>query len=141
MPAPQLVQLADLWAAHSSSVPLATSNPYTWGGHQKTNATFITGKSLTTVLPLCPIPALPRQQGQPACVWHCRKAKEEGWRARSAFKLLQIDDAFQIFEGALGASWSLDFWEQPSRTSLCTHLHLHMPIIFLVHVKNVSRSH
>lgn len=29
-----------------------------------------------------------------------RRAKEEGWRARSAFKLLQIDDAFQIFEGA-----------------------------------------
>lgn len=28
-----------------------------------------------------------------------RKAKEEGWRARSAFKLLQIDDAFNIFEG------------------------------------------
>lgn len=28
-----------------------------------------------------------------------RKAKEEGWRARSAFKLLQIDDAFCIFEG------------------------------------------
>lgn len=31
-----------------------------------------------------------------------RKAKEEGWRARSAFKLLQIDDAFNIFEGKLG---------------------------------------
>ena len=29
-----------------------------------------------------------------------RKAKEEGWRARSAFKLLQIDDAFGIFSGA-----------------------------------------
>ena len=29
-----------------------------------------------------------------------RKAKEEGWRARSAFKLLQIDDAFGIFQGA-----------------------------------------
>ena len=28
-----------------------------------------------------------------------RKAKEEGWRARSAFKLLQIDEAFRIFEG------------------------------------------
>lgn len=28
-----------------------------------------------------------------------RKAKEEGWRARSAFKLLQIDDAFDIFTG------------------------------------------
>ncbi|KAJ0089219.1 hypothetical protein Patl1_31689 [Pistacia atlantica] len=28
-----------------------------------------------------------------------RKAKEEGWRARSAFKLLQIDEEFNIFEG------------------------------------------
>jgi 23S rRNA U2552 (ribose-2'-O)-methylase RlmE/FtsJ len=30
-----------------------------------------------------------------------RLAKEEGWRARSAFKLLQIDDEFHIFEGKL----------------------------------------
>jgi len=28
-----------------------------------------------------------------------RKAKEEGWRARSAYKLLQIDEAFNIFQG------------------------------------------
>lgn len=28
-----------------------------------------------------------------------RLAKEEGWRARSAFKLLQINEHFQIFEG------------------------------------------
>jgi hypothetical protein len=28
-----------------------------------------------------------------------RLAKEEGWRARSAFKLLQIDEEFNIFEG------------------------------------------
>ena len=28
-----------------------------------------------------------------------RKAKEEGWRARSAFKLLQIDEVFDIFAG------------------------------------------
>ena len=34
-----------------------------------------------------------------------RKAKEEGWRARSAFKLLQIDDAFNIFEGAQCRRW------------------------------------
>ncbi|KAG6596355.1 putative tRNA (cytidine(32)/guanosine(34)-2'-O)-methyltransferase, partial [Cucurbita argyrosperma subsp. sororia] len=27
------------------------------------------------------------------------KAKEEGWRARSAFKLLNIDEEFNIFEG------------------------------------------
>ena len=28
-----------------------------------------------------------------------RLAKEEGWRARSAFKLLQIEDQFGIFDG------------------------------------------
>lgn len=43
-----------------------------------------------------------------------RKAKEQGWRARSAFKLLQIDEKFNIFEGvtkvvdlcAAPGSWS-----------------------------------
>jgi hypothetical protein len=43
-----------------------------------------------------------------------RRAKEEGWRARSAFKLLQIDEVFHIFEGvhrvvdlcAAPGSWS-----------------------------------
>lgn len=34
-----------------------------------------------------------------------RKAKEEGWRARSAFKLLQVDDAFGILTGA---GWALN---------------------------------
>lgn len=28
-----------------------------------------------------------------------RKAKEEGWRARSAFKLIHIDEEFNILEG------------------------------------------
>ena len=43
-----------------------------------------------------------------------RKAKEEGWRARSAFKLLQIDEEFNILRGvkrvvdlcAAPGSWS-----------------------------------
>ena len=43
-----------------------------------------------------------------------RLAKEEGWRARSAFKLLQINDEFNIFSGvtkvvdlcAAPGSWS-----------------------------------
>ena len=43
-----------------------------------------------------------------------RKAKEEGWRARSAFKLLQIDDSFGILKNvknvvdlcAAPGSWS-----------------------------------
>ncbi|KAK6036088.1 hypothetical protein COOONC_26406 [Cooperia oncophora] len=30
-----------------------------------------------------------------------RMAKEQGWRARSAFKLLQINDEFGILEGKL----------------------------------------
>ena len=29
-----------------------------------------------------------------------RKAKEEGWRARSAFKLLQVDEQFHILKGS-----------------------------------------
>ena len=33
-----------------------------------------------------------------------RLAKEEGWRARSAFKLLQIDDEFHILDGNLSFS-------------------------------------
>uniref|UniRef100_T1HTK0 Putative tRNA (cytidine(32)/guanosine(34)-2'-O)-methyltransferase n=2 Tax=Rhodnius prolixus TaxID=13249 RepID=T1HTK0_RHOPR len=32
-----------------------------------------------------------------------RLAKEEGWRARSAFKLLQIDETFNIFKGVTKA--------------------------------------
>ena len=28
-----------------------------------------------------------------------RLAKENGWRARSAFKLLQLDEDFQLFQG------------------------------------------
>jgi tRNA (cytidine32/guanosine34-2'-O)-methyltransferase len=43
-----------------------------------------------------------------------RLAKEEGWRARSAFKLMQINDEFNIFDGvkrvvdlcAAPGSWS-----------------------------------
>ena len=43
-----------------------------------------------------------------------RKAKEEGWRARSAFKLLQVDEQFDVFTGvhravdlcAAPGSWS-----------------------------------
>ena len=29
-----------------------------------------------------------------------RKAKEDGWRARSAFTVLQVDDAFGVLAGA-----------------------------------------
>jgi len=30
-----------------------------------------------------------------------RLAKEEGWRARSAFKLLQLDEEFNLFKGKI----------------------------------------
>jgi len=36
-----------------------------------------------------------------------RRAKEEGWRARSAYKLIQIDETFGIFEGTR----EFFFWE------------------------------
>ena len=29
-----------------------------------------------------------------------RRAKEEGWRARSAFKLLQVDEVYHVLDGA-----------------------------------------
>jgi tRNA (cytidine32/guanosine34-2'-O)-methyltransferase len=32
-----------------------------------------------------------------------RKAKEVGFRARSAFKLLQLDEEFDLFRGAQGS--------------------------------------
>ena len=46
-----------------------------------------------------------------------RLAKEQGWRARSAFKLLQVNEEFSIFEGvskavdlcAAPGSWSQVF--------------------------------
>lgn len=36
-----------------------------------------------------------------------RLAKENGWRARSAFKLLQLDEEFQLFQGPHLAGESL----------------------------------
>lgn len=41
-----------------------------------------------------------------------RKAKEEGWRARSAFKLLQIDEEFNLLEGAVsGLLYLFNLWK------------------------------
>ncbi|RRT78301.1 hypothetical protein B296_00018600 [Ensete ventricosum] len=46
-------------------------------------------------------PPKPTRGARSARDIYYRKAKEEGWRARSAFKLLQIDEEFNIFEGEL----------------------------------------
>jgi len=54
-----------------------------------------------------------------------RKAKEEGWRARSAFKLLQIDETLNIFENVTRAvdlcaapgSWSQVLAQQLRKTN------------------------
>lgn len=37
-----------------------------------------------------------------------RLAKEEGWRARSAFKLIHIDEEFGILEGACKLTNTID---------------------------------
>ena len=47
------------------------------------------------------IPPMGKQSRDKRDVFY-RRAKEEGWRARSAYKLLQIDDAFGVLAGAGG---------------------------------------
>ncbi|KAL3839418.1 hypothetical protein ACJIZ3_024009 [Penstemon smallii] len=53
-----------------------------------------------------------------------RKAKEEGWRARSAFKLLQIDEEFNIFEGVKRA---VDLCAAPGSWSQVLSRNLYLP--------------
>ncbi|KAJ1381896.1 S-adenosyl-L-methionine-dependent methyltransferase [Sesbania bispinosa] len=53
-----------------------------------------------------------------------RKAKEEGWRARSAFKLLQIDEEFNIFEGVKRA---VDLCAAPGSWSQVLSRKLYLP--------------
>ncbi|KAL0053730.1 hypothetical protein WJX82_010080 [Trebouxia sp. C0006] len=53
-----------------------------------------------------------------------RKAKEEGWRARSAFKLLQIDDAFGILSGVQHA---VDLCAAPGSWSQVLSRRLYLP--------------
>lgn len=74
-----------------------------------------------------------------------RLAKEEGWRARSAFKLLQIDELFGIFKGTsavvnkssviLGVERVVDLcaapgsWSQVGNPSNCLDILSLTPII------------
>lgn len=53
-----------------------------------------------------------------------RKAKEEGWRARSAFKLLQIDKALDIFAGVHNA---VDLCAAPGSWSQVLSRKLYLP--------------
>ncbi|XXG80413.1 hypothetical protein AAC387_Pa09g1284 [Persea americana] len=54
-----------------------------------------------------------------------RKAKEEGWRARSAFKLLQIDEEFNIFQGVKRV---VDLCAAPGSWSQVLSRKLYLPI-------------
>ncbi|GIL97561.1 hypothetical protein Vretimale_3197, partial [Volvox reticuliferus] len=55
-----------------------------------------------------------------------RKAKEEGWRARSAYKLLQIDEAFNIFSGVQHA---VDLCAAPGSWSQVLSRKLYLPAV------------
>lgn len=55
-----------------------------------------------------------------------RKAKEEGWRARSAFKLLQVDETFDIFNGVRHA---VDLCAAPGSWSQVLSRKLYLPAL------------
>ena len=56
-----------------------------------------------------------------------RLAKEEGWRARSAYKLIHVDEEYGILSGAVWGSLGTrpsNFWGSGSETSLvCCHIY------------------
>ncbi|GJY30797.1 putative tRNA (cytidine(32)/guanosine(34)-2'-O)-methyltransferase, partial [Tanacetum coccineum] len=66
-----------------------------------------------------------------------RKAKEEGWRARSAFKLLQIDEEFNIFEGVKHV---VDLCALPGSWSQVLSRKLYLPAKLSTDSRNVSLS-
>ncbi|KIZ02476.1 ribosomal RNA large subunit methyltransferase E [Monoraphidium neglectum] len=55
-----------------------------------------------------------------------RKAKEEGWRARSAFKLIQVDEVFDIFAGVRNA---VDLCAAPGSWSQVLSRRLYLPAL------------
>jgi tRNA (cytidine32/guanosine34-2'-O)-methyltransferase len=55
-----------------------------------------------------------------------RKAKEEGWRARSAYKLLQIDETYDIFRGVRNA---VDLCAAPGSWSQVLSRKLYLPAL------------
>ena len=59
--------------------------------------TFLSGNSANNNLFL-PLSGMGKSSKDKRDIYY-RLAKEQGWRARSAFKLLQIDEEFNIFEG------------------------------------------
>ncbi|KAK7274837.1 hypothetical protein RIF29_15936 [Crotalaria pallida] len=77
------------------------------------NSQFVSLPSEAIVHPLNKLQRMGKASRDKRDIYY-RKAKEEGWRARSAFKLLQIDEEFNIFEGvkrvvdlcAAPGSWS-----------------------------------
>ena len=55
-----------------------------------------------------------------------RKAKEEGWRARSAYKLMQIDDMFHIISGVKNV---VDLCAAPGSWSQVLSRRLYLPAV------------
>ena len=55
-----------------------------------------------------------------------RLAKEQGWRARSAFKLLQIDEVYHILDGVRHV---VDLCAAPGSWSQVLSRRLHLPAL------------
>ena len=66
-----------------------------------------------------------------------RRAKEEGWRARSAFKLLQIDEVFHIFDGVHRV---VDLCAAPGSWSQVLSRQLYLPAVAAKTPECVSHS-
>jgi len=70
-----------------------------------------------------------------------RKAKEDGWRARSAFKLLQVDETFNLFEGvtrAVDLCAAPGSWSQVLQQKLCPDAAGNRPLIVAVDLQEMA---